>query len=252
MFQKGAFRCFNGIFDTNPNVLDENRETNAVCEETYMKEIAQALHLARRAFTAAEYTERANRALRTNMRGNILEFFKCDRVLFKRNSSDHLRGPGTVIGIEGSVYRVESENYMFRVHNTHLKIPEALELGYLSLTSHRPAVADSLKSKKVISTDPIAQEPDHSLEYPSSTSESPVGSPKSNEVSSTNPIREEPDHCVDETPVKCVPEVPSGEERKKIAKNDLVSFSLNERNDGWDNTNFTGRIFGHAWAKPME
>ena len=248
LVSKGGFSPFQLIFGTNPIVLDENRETNAVCEDSYMKELVQAVHLARRAFTAAECTERVNRALRTNTRGNRLEFVIGDRVLFKRNSSDHLRGPGTVIGIEGAVYRVEINSHIFRVHNTHLRRPGALELGYPSLTSDRPAVADSLESEEVSSTDPIRQEPDHSSEYPSLTSESPVaaGFPKSNEVSSTKPIREEPDHCVDETPAKCVPEVPADEERKKIAKNDLVSFTLNERNDGWDDTNFTGRILGRA------
>ena len=162
-------------FGTNPIVLDENRETNAVSEDSYMKELVQALHLPRRAFTNAEYTERVNRALRTNTRGNRLDFVIGDRVLFNRNSSDHLRGPRTVIGIEGVVYRVESDNHIFRVHNTHLRRPGALELGYPSLTYHRPAVADSLKSKEVSSTDPITQEPDHSLKDPSLTSESPVG-----------------------------------------------------------------------------
>ena len=82
-----------------------------------------AMHSARKAFVAAETSEKIRRALRHNIRTSCeVKYFTGDSVFYKRNKCDRWKGPGKVIGQDGQQVLVKHGSVYVRVHPCRLTL----------------------------------------------------------------------------------------------------------------------------------
>ena len=111
-----------------PSVLTNNlpAQEEIIMSETVANHL-NALHLARRAFTKAESSERIKRALKHNVRVNEEQFQPGDKVFFKRDDSNRWRGPGKIIGQDGKTLFIRHGSQLVKVAtcraikmNTHM------------------------------------------------------------------------------------------------------------------------------------
>lgn len=80
------------------------------------------MHASRRAFTAAESSERIRRALRHNVQCyNDVQYVTGDKVFYKRKYSEKWHGAGTVIGQENKQVLVKHGGSYVRVHICRLQ-----------------------------------------------------------------------------------------------------------------------------------
>ena len=81
-----------------------------------------AIHSARRAFICAESSEKIKRALTKKTRtATSLVFENGQSVYYKRKGEPAWKGPGTVIGKDGSVIFVKHGGIVVRVHPSSMR-----------------------------------------------------------------------------------------------------------------------------------
>lgn len=90
----------------------------------------QALHKAREGFIEAESDCRIKRALRHKTRSySDVPVNQGDSVFFKKKDSPKWRGPGKVMGLDGSLILVRHGGLMYKVHKSHLLKVDESEVG---------------------------------------------------------------------------------------------------------------------------
>ena len=115
------------VFGRNPNfpsVIDDKLPAlEGKTQSEVVGENLNAMHSARKAFIAAEASEKIRRALRHNVRttGDV-KYFTGDLVFYKRNNSEKWKGPGTVIGQDGQQVLVKHGSTYVRVHPCRLQL----------------------------------------------------------------------------------------------------------------------------------
>ena len=135
-----------------PNVIES--ELPALEELTQLEYFAKhlnALHSARRAFTAAESSERVKRALRFNVRNYERSYSSGEEVFYMKEG--RWTGPATVIGSDSSVVFVRHSGRMLKVHASKLKLRKPDEKVRQASTSEE-TIENSVES----ACDPIPDE----------------------------------------------------------------------------------------------
>ena len=119
------------VYGRNPNfpsvlidklpALDEVSNNNGDIASKMLLENLNALHSARRAFISAESSEKIKRALvRKTRTATSLVYENGESVYYKRDGEPAWKGPGTVIGKDGSVVVVKHGSSTVRVHPSRL------------------------------------------------------------------------------------------------------------------------------------
>ena len=76
-----------------------------------------AIHTARKAYIETEFSRKIKKALSGNVReASATKYYTGDRVLYKRDVSNEWKGPGTVIGQDGSKVLIKHGPYTVSVH----------------------------------------------------------------------------------------------------------------------------------------
>ena len=114
------------VFGFNPGYPTiENSEPPALEQPKVriVEDNLRAMRVAREEFMKRDSDDGLRRALKHNVRENKLaEVNIGDQVYYKRNDSDEWKGPGSVIGREGSQVLVRHGGLVVRVHAVHLRI----------------------------------------------------------------------------------------------------------------------------------
>ena len=112
------------VFGQNPNLpsvlVDKPPALEGSTMSTVVGNHITALHAARKSFTESECSERIRRALRKQTRPSGNCYFTGDKVYYKRPDSVEWKGPGVVIGQQGSVVFVRHGGLCVRVHPSRL------------------------------------------------------------------------------------------------------------------------------------
>uniref|UniRef100_A0A669DDN2 Integrase catalytic domain-containing protein n=1 Tax=Oreochromis niloticus TaxID=8128 RepID=A0A669DDN2_ORENI len=117
------------VFGQNPNLPSVLMDKPPVLEGTTVSarvaEHISALHASRKAFTEAECSERIRRALRKQLRPTDDKYEAGDKVYYKRVDCTEWKGPGVVIGQDGTVVFVRHGGTLVRVHQSRLSKVDA-------------------------------------------------------------------------------------------------------------------------------
>lgn len=112
------------VFGQNPNLpsvlVDKLPALEGTTVSAQVGEHISALHASRKAFTEAECSERLRRALRKQLRPTDEKYETGDKVYYKRADSKEWKGPGVVIGQDGTVIFVRHGGILVRVHHSRL------------------------------------------------------------------------------------------------------------------------------------
>ena len=114
------------VFGRNPNIPTTLTDKPPALEGTTISEVVKnninGLHAARQAFIKAESSEKIRRALRKQIRPTPDLCSPGDKVFYKRPDNQEWRGPGVVIGQDGSVVFVRHGGMLVRVHKCRLRL----------------------------------------------------------------------------------------------------------------------------------
>ncbi|XP_039900576.1 uncharacterized protein LOC120741662 [Simochromis diagramma] len=112
------------VFGQNPNLpsvlMDKPPALEGTTVSARVAEHISALHASRKAFTEAECSERIRRALRKQLRPTDDKYEAGDKVYYKRVDCTEWKGPGVVIGQDGTVVFVRHGGTLVRVHQSRL------------------------------------------------------------------------------------------------------------------------------------
>ena len=121
----GGFSPHQLVYGRNPNLPNSmNDELPALEGKTSSEVIARhlnACHSARRAFIAAEASEKVRRALKAGVKQTRKEFNHGEKVYFKRPDRKEWSGPATVIGKDGKIVILKYGAYIVRAHEIHVQ-----------------------------------------------------------------------------------------------------------------------------------
>ena len=113
--------AFGQNFDFPSVVTNKLPALENTCMSEKVQKHLQALHAAREGFIQSESDVRIKRALRHKIRTySDVNFEQGDRVFFKKKDSPKWRGPGVVMGRDGSLILVRHGGLFYRVHKCHL------------------------------------------------------------------------------------------------------------------------------------
>ncbi len=120
-----GYSAYQLVFGRNPNLpsvltnkppsLEGSTTSNVVGKHL------NVMHATRQAFVEAESSERLRRALRKQIRPSGGNFETGDKVYFKRSDNPEWKGPGCVIGQDGTVVFVRQGGMVVRVHRSRIR-----------------------------------------------------------------------------------------------------------------------------------
>ncbi|VDI58470.1 Hypothetical predicted protein [Mytilus galloprovincialis] len=150
------------------------------------------LHEARKAFIAAESSEKVRRALRKQIRPSGEKFKNGDKVFFLRDNQ--WKGPGWVIGQDNVVVFVRYGGTYVRVHESRIKRDIDVERKQKIIHKH---TAKSTPVRKPQAATYNNTEPDHDLVYYESDDEEPHQNDTENDENQEN-VEESADESADQ------------------------------------------------------
>ena len=104
------------VVTDKPPALEGSTESRTVAEHL------TALHSARKAFVAAESSEKIRRALRRQTQSSGMTFIQGEKVYYKRNDSPRSKGPAKVIGQDGPVVFIRHGGKHIKAHSCRVQI----------------------------------------------------------------------------------------------------------------------------------
>uniref|UniRef100_A0A669CZI7 Reverse transcriptase domain-containing protein n=1 Tax=Oreochromis niloticus TaxID=8128 RepID=A0A669CZI7_ORENI len=117
------------VFGQNPNLtsvlMDKPPALEGTTVSARVAEHISALHASRKAFTEAECSERIRRALCKQLKPTDDKYEAGDKVYYKRVDCTEWKGPGVVIGQDGTVVFVRHGGTLVRVHQSRLSKVDA-------------------------------------------------------------------------------------------------------------------------------
>ncbi|XP_062575311.1 uncharacterized protein LOC134267393 [Saccostrea cucullata] len=120
-----GFSPYQLVYGRNPNLpsvlIDRPPALEGSTMSTVVGKHIEALHSSRAAFTKSECSERNRRALRKQTLSSGDQYQNGDQVYYKRPDSEKWKGPGVVIGQDGSVIFVRYGGICVRVHQCRIR-----------------------------------------------------------------------------------------------------------------------------------
>ena len=101
------------------------------------------LHKTREAYIQSKNADRIRRALRANIRCKEENFDTGDSVFYKRENANERKGPGKVIGVDGTNILVKHGGYVLKVHRTRLRGVKTASAAPVPAKSARIAQGDT-------------------------------------------------------------------------------------------------------------
>ena len=121
----GGYSPYQLVFGRNPKLPCAISDNPPALEGTTSSEVIakhlNASHSARKAFMAAEASEKIRRALKHQIRPTGRVFSNGELVYFKREDTLEWKGPATVIGHDGKTVILKYGSNIVRVHETRIK-----------------------------------------------------------------------------------------------------------------------------------
>ena len=122
-----------------PSTLDQNQPAleNVTTSDVIGSHLI-TLHKIREAYIQSENADRIRRALRANIRCNEENFDTGDSVFYKRENDNEWKGPGEVIGVDGTNILVKHGGYVVKVERRKDSIGSTSisEIGSYSTRRH--------------------------------------------------------------------------------------------------------------------
>ena len=127
-----GFSPYQLVFGKNPNLpsVFENKlpALEGVTGSKLIASHLNALHKAREEYIKAEASEKIRRALRAKMRTHSnVTYYNSDEVFYKRDDDNRWRGPGRVIGQDGSKVLIKIPTGMISVHSSRVVLTSDAE-----------------------------------------------------------------------------------------------------------------------------
>ena len=124
------------VFSKNPNLPsvfeDKLPALEGVSGSKLVATHLNALHKAREEFIKLEASEKLRRALRAQTRThNNTKYFSGDEVFYKRDDDNRWKGPGRVIGQDGSKVLIKIPTGLISVHTCRVALTSASEIDRL-------------------------------------------------------------------------------------------------------------------------
>ena len=104
------------VVTDKPPALEGSTESHTVAEHL------TALHSARKAFVAAESSEKIRRASRRQTRSSGMTFIQGEEVCYKRNDNPRWKGPAKVIGQDGPVVFIRHGGKHIKAHSCRVQL----------------------------------------------------------------------------------------------------------------------------------
>ncbi|CAG2191494.1 unnamed protein product [Mytilus edulis] len=184
------------VFGRNPNMPSSIVNKPPALEGTTISNVMGkhlvGLHEARKAFIAAESSEKVRRALRKQIRPSGEKFKNGDKVFFLRDNQ--WKGPGWVIGQDNVVVFVRYGGTYVRVHESRIKRDIDVERKQKIIHKH---TAKSTPVRKPQAATYNNTEPDHDLVYYESDDEEPHQNDTENDENQEN-VEESADESADQ------------------------------------------------------
>ena len=144
MVNTHGFSPYQLVFGKNPNfpstLTDEPPALEGITRSRTVGQHITSLHATRKAFTEAESSEKIRRALRRQIRPWSGMYQMGERVYYKRPDGHEWKGPGTVVGQDGSIIFVRHGGTLIRVHQSRLqKVKSDLEQENMTRKELQPA-----------------------------------------------------------------------------------------------------------------
>ena len=155
-----GFSPYQLVYGRNPKLPCTLSDELPALEGTTTSEMVakhlNASHSARKAFIAAETSEKIRRALKHKVRTNGKVHQSGAHVYFKRDEQKEWKGPATVIGQDGKTVILKYGSNIVRAHETHVQeIPYQFESdteegrnAQLVLLRHQKENEDKIRSDK--------------------------------------------------------------------------------------------------------
>ena len=120
-----GFSPYQLVFGRNPklpSVLNDRLPAlEGVTESKLVSDIINALHIARQEAIKAESSEKLRRALRSKIRThNNIKYFQGEEVFYKHEDVKRWKGPGKVIGQDGSKVLIKVPTGLISVHSSRV------------------------------------------------------------------------------------------------------------------------------------
>ncbi|XP_045105480.1 uncharacterized protein LOC123500989 [Portunus trituberculatus] len=155
-----GFSPYQLVYGRNPNLPCTLSDELPALEGTTTSEVVakhlNASHSARKAFIAAETSEKIRRALRHKVRSSGKVHKSGAHVYFKRDEQKEWKGPATVIGQDGKTVILKYGSNIVRAHETHVQeMPYRFERdtaegrsALLGMLRHKKENEDKIRSDK--------------------------------------------------------------------------------------------------------
>ena len=211
-----------------------------------------AMHLARKTYIETESSRKIKTALSHNVRTDAAaKFYTGDRVFYKRDSSTEWKGPGTVIGQDGSKVIIKHGPYHVSVHPCRVALKtETREREREERKDDEGEKFTDGKSKEKEIEDKSNKEINHEKRKPNAETEKVIKIPwsegntqnddndsENEEISTTEVTMNEPDNTPEQLP-----------ERKNPGKGERVSVNVEGLPDKWSKVELVSRA-GKASGK---
>lgn len=168
----GGFSPYQLVYGRNPKLPCTLSDELPALEGTTTSEMVakhlNASHSARKAFIAAETSEKIRRALKHKVRTTGRVFKNGEQVYFKREDQKEWKGPAVVIGQDGKTLILKYGSNIVRAHETHVQeIPYSFDRdteegrsALLDVLKHQRKNEDAESKKKEIEAvvNPVANE----------------------------------------------------------------------------------------------
>ena len=122
------------VFGRNPNLpsvlTDKLPALEGVTASQLVGQHLNAMHKARQEFVKLESSEKLRRALRSKTRTHSnIKYFPGDNVFFKRDDERRWKGPGRVLGTDGSKILIKTPCSVITVHSSRVILTSEAEIN---------------------------------------------------------------------------------------------------------------------------
>ena len=182
------------VFGRNPNLpsvlTDKLPALEGVTASQLVGQHLNAMHKARQEFVKLESSEKLRRALRSKTRTHSnIKYFPGDNVFFKRDDERRWKGPGRVLGTDGSKILIKTPCSVVTVHSSRVILTSEAEINR---QNEENSDAEQNNSKSENFNQNITED-DEPISYNDESINNPPIIPQTANLEPTNPPMPVPD-----------------------------------------------------------